>query len=468
MDKRKTGLIKNTAILAVGNFSTKLMVFFLVPLYTYYLPLYDYGKFELYLTELSIIYIIFSFQSVEIVFRFIQDCKNDKQITSTVSNALVIALLGITLFTIGMAVFSAITKFQYCLLFILHVASNILSNMFLQIIRGMNKTMLYTAVTVISTFVQIAVNIIFVVGVGIGATVMLISPIIVNTFIIAILILKEKFLSNCKISAINYATIKEQLKFSLPLIPNALSIWFLSSIGRFILLFYYGTEAVGLLVFVLKFPQLLSTINSIFFMAWQVSIISEFDSEDKDSFASEVFQHYSSVLLSSILIILPLIKLVIFNIMGESYVSAWVYIPIFFVGVIFGSFAQFYNTGFYGAKKTGNVFVSALISSTVYIIIGIILAKPIYIFGVGIAYSISEFIRWLVVKNKVSQYMKVKINIKQQVLIAILAGVFTVSYYIAGIWMQVIMCIIGILLFFYINRVFVFKIVKVLKLIDVK
>ncbi len=48
--KRGKELIGNTLIIAIGNFSTKIISFFLLPLYTTILTTSDYGTYDLLVT----------------------------------------------------------------------------------------------------------------------------------------------------------------------------------------------------------------------------------------------------------------------------------------------------------------------------------------------------------------------------------------------------------------------------------
>lgn len=47
MNSKYKYLIKNTGILAISNFSSKLLVFFLVPIYTSVLSTAEYGTYDL-------------------------------------------------------------------------------------------------------------------------------------------------------------------------------------------------------------------------------------------------------------------------------------------------------------------------------------------------------------------------------------------------------------------------------------
>lgn len=75
MSKEKT-LIKNTAIIAIGSLSTKILTFLLLPLYTAVLDTEDYGTIDALVTLGSL---FIPFASLEIssgVFRFIIEKMN--------------------------------------------------------------------------------------------------------------------------------------------------------------------------------------------------------------------------------------------------------------------------------------------------------------------------------------------------------------------------------------------------------
>lgn len=75
MDEQRR-LIKNTGIIALGNMSTKLVSFFLLPLYTSILSTAEYGTVD-YVISISTFCVPFiSMLMDESMFRFLIDCKN--------------------------------------------------------------------------------------------------------------------------------------------------------------------------------------------------------------------------------------------------------------------------------------------------------------------------------------------------------------------------------------------------------
>ena len=370
MNSRIQNLLKNSFIFMIGNFSSKVLIFLLLPLYTNYLDPAEYGRVDIYINILAILYSVVSLQSCESVFRFMIDAKTEEDKASVISNAFVIALCGIGLFTIGICIFSAITGFEYTLVFILYVCFNIFAFFSQQAIRGLNYTVLYSTIGVISTFIQILSNIIFIIVCKFGSVSLLWAHVVTYVFVFLSILIKCNFFKYFKLSALKLTTIKEHLKFNIPLLPNAICIWGISSLGKYLLLFFYSTAEVGLFSFATKFSQIIIAINSILFMAWQQSAISEYDSKDKNEYATEIFNKFLSLELCATAVILPVVKMLIFTVMGEDYRLAWVYVPIFFIGTILKFCGQFASIGFFGAKKTNTVFFASMTSIIIYMIIG--------------------------------------------------------------------------------------------------
>ena len=71
-------LAKNTGLLVIGQFGTKLLSFFLVPLYTYVLTTAEYGTFDLLTTTVSLLVPIFTLNICDSALRFPLDSKIDR------------------------------------------------------------------------------------------------------------------------------------------------------------------------------------------------------------------------------------------------------------------------------------------------------------------------------------------------------------------------------------------------------
>ena len=81
IDKKDTSkaLFRNTGIIAIGQISTKIVTFFLLPLYTALLTTEEYGLVDLLITYAGLITVIVGLQIFQAVFRFLITIRGNKK-----------------------------------------------------------------------------------------------------------------------------------------------------------------------------------------------------------------------------------------------------------------------------------------------------------------------------------------------------------------------------------------------------
>ena len=79
MKNRGKELLQNTIIIAIGNLSTQIISFFLLPLYTSVLSTKDYGIYDLLITISTFILPIITLLMEDALFRFLIDCKTEEE-----------------------------------------------------------------------------------------------------------------------------------------------------------------------------------------------------------------------------------------------------------------------------------------------------------------------------------------------------------------------------------------------------
>ena len=103
MDKnRYKKLGKNTALMVVGNFASKILTFILLPLYTYCLTTSEYGISDLITTTINLCLPFLTLTISESVLRFTLDKNSDKGISLimlVVTIIIMVILAGITINT---------------------------------------------------------------------------------------------------------------------------------------------------------------------------------------------------------------------------------------------------------------------------------------------------------------------------------------------------------------------------------
>lgn len=71
-------LFKNIGLLTLSNFATKLLSFFLVPLYTSVLTMGQYGTYDLFNTTIGVLIPILTLNILDAILRFGMDKAYDK------------------------------------------------------------------------------------------------------------------------------------------------------------------------------------------------------------------------------------------------------------------------------------------------------------------------------------------------------------------------------------------------------
>ena len=71
MNKNYKELLKNSAIFTIGSFSSKVLIFLLVPFYTSFLSTEEYGYYDLVYITIQLLFPIFSFGISEGMVRFL-------------------------------------------------------------------------------------------------------------------------------------------------------------------------------------------------------------------------------------------------------------------------------------------------------------------------------------------------------------------------------------------------------------
>mgnify|MGYP000157867757 CR=1 FL=1 len=99
MKKNKySALLKNMGILTIGNFGSKILSYFLVPIYTLYLTTSEYGLFDLIQSSINLLIPILTINMSAVILRFSLDENADFK--SIFSIAIKISLIGILFISI--------------------------------------------------------------------------------------------------------------------------------------------------------------------------------------------------------------------------------------------------------------------------------------------------------------------------------------------------------------------------------
>lgn len=463
--ERNKRLFKTTIIYFIGTFGSKLLVFFLMPLYSAYLSTEQFGTVNLITNIIPLIGPVFTLQVTETIFRFLCTSKDEDEKKKYITNSFIIFLMGIAVFILFYVPISIITKFQYAILFILYFIFNYFATYLQQVLRGVRKNVDYTITGVLSTVIQLIINIVLIKYLYERS--MLLAYVVGSVTIIVYALIRLKFFQYIKFKLFNKDIIKNMLKYSIPLIPNQISWWLNGTAGLYILEYFSGTSATGLVSFANKFPTLLMTVNSIFLLAWTESSIYEYNSKDKAEYYSSNLENFSKFLILFSALLLPAIKIYYEFFIAETYHESISLVPLMFVAMIFNAISAFVGTVYTASMKTKGAFYTTIIAAIVNLIFAIILIPLCGQYGYVIANIISYVAFYIVRRISINKIVKLKDDYRQYILPSIIFVLSSLIYLKGNSIWNIISAMVQFIIIVYMYRELIIKILEKIRNVKV-
>ena len=279
-------------LLTLSSFATKLLSFFLVPLYTAILTTQEYGTYDVISSTVNFLIPILTINIYEAVLRYAMDKESDPKTVFSIGckyaiwgNVIVVILLVFNHIARLSAILDAYSIF-FALLFFVTVFSGIITSM----ARGLDRIADISISSVLCSVVMIFLNIFLlcVLKIGIyGYFIANISGILIQNIYLTVRIKGWNYIT--KTREYNSALEKEMIHYSLPTIANAISWWVNGLADRYVIIFFCGIASNGVYSVASKIPSILNIFQNIFSQAWMLSAVREFDAEDKNGFFAQIF-----------------------------------------------------------------------------------------------------------------------------------------------------------------------------------
>lgn len=451
MDKKYKYLGKNTIIFAISSFGTKILSFLLVPLYTAVLTTAEYGTADLITTTATLLVFVFTINIASSVLRFTIDQREyERNILSYGFRVLVVGTL-ICSILLGIVYLIGILDWPlyYYMFVVLYFFATALYEMMTNFLRAIDKVKEVAIAGVLSSFIIIGGNIVFLLIIKAGIIGYLVSivsgPFLASIYsmIVANEPIKTYFYVDCKVELK-----REMVKYCVPLIFNNIALWINAFLDRYFVTYYCGVAENGVYSVAGKIPTILSTCYSVFASAWTLSAIIEFDPEDKDGFFSNTYNIYSALMtIACSIIILFNIPLARF-LYSKDFFVAWQYSSILLLSVMFNTLTVFQGSVFTAAKKTETIATTTIISSIVNTGLNIILIPIIGALGAAIATAFAYFIMWLVRYQFSRAFISMKINLKRDILIYTIVTIQIIFEHLKGhFYFGQVLCFLSIVIF---------------------
>lgn len=449
---RKKSLMKNIFIFGLGTSLSKLLSVLLVGLYTAYIKPEDFGYYDLLVNTVAMLTPLITLQITEALFRQLLDAQETKDIHSTITSAFAVIFTGLCISTVVLFVVNSLADIRLGWILPGYIATTVLLSFSQQTARGLKRNTVYAVSGIAYTGVMLLANILLIVYGGMGVEALLLSIMIADIFGVVFIEIAVGVYRRVRPSLLSVVALKSMCRYSIPLLPNAITWWFLMVFNRYAILHFCGAEANGLFAVASKFPALLMTFFGIFWLAWQENAIVEYEALDRNEYYTKTFHMYSRLLNGAILLLLPMTRYLMGLLVDDSYQEAWKLIPFLYMGSIFQAFSNFYATIYMGAKKTAGVFVTMLVGVAGSIAVCLLLIPSIGAQAASLAHMTAFLLAWLLRSRHSRKYARVDLNLPVLLPLTALTGLYVFCYYLARPMLDIALLAAAIPVFLYLNK----------------
>ncbi|MBQ3461192.1 MAG: oligosaccharide flippase family protein [Solobacterium sp.] len=412
MNSKYKILAKDTIIFAFGSLGSKVILFFLVPLYTNYLTTEEYGTADLVSTFAQLIVPFSAIVVNQALIRF--GMKKTEKPEDVAKSAFVVLLFSVFItlaFLPGVGIYRPISPWKW------YLAMQVILTNFSEVERSYlkvkNRNRTFAIISILQTTILAVANIVLLTILHLGVQGYLLANILALLFTTIVTFFAAGFQRDLGIGIFSLSLTKKMLAYSFPLIFSNVSWWVVHSSDKIMIEWMIGASALGIYTAATKIPSLINVIIGVFNQAWGLSTIREVESTNDENFYGFVFNVFCSLLFGASILFTSVIKPFMGIYVGESFRDAWQYTPLLLSAAVFYSVSAFIGSLYAALQKTRNDMWTSLVCALINVIVNYIGIKTVGIWGAIIgtvtAYLVISTIRLFDIHN----YMTFKTDLRK-------------------------------------------------------
>lgn len=383
-------LLTNTAVFTVGKLLSKLLMFFMIGLYTACMTEAEFGTAELITGIANLLIPLACVGISEGIFRSAAAKDGDKEAFFT--NGLLVYGVGSVVFLCLAPLMLLIPRFADSVwLIAAYVVVANLHTVVSQYLCAIGRTKLFAGQGILNTALVIGFNILFLPMLDFGVTGYVSAIILADLVTTVLLILVTRLWRAVKPRSISKQTIVTMLKFCLPLVPTTIFWWITGVSDRYMVDMMCSPEMNGLYTAAYKIPNLLIYAITIFDSAWKLSVSAEEDPEACAAFYTKVWRAYTTLAFLGGGCLILGSRVLAGLLFAGDFVEAWVYIPTLTFATVFTALCTFLGSVYFASKKTMGSMLTALSGAVLNVALNLLLIPPFGAMGASVATFASYF-----------------------------------------------------------------------------
>lgn len=427
--RREIALIKNTIIIAFGTMLPKVAGLITLPIITGCLTKGEVGTYDLMTTIIALFLPVVTLQIQTAAFRFLLDCKENDQIKEIVSTMFIfgicVSMIAILCFFFILYRFDFVTRILICFCFLVDVILIMLQ----QIARGLHQNKLYSASAIVISFFNMLLVLLTVQVINKGLNGVFFSLATATFIAIVFVSIKMKIHLYIDHKLFSLLKLKEMISYSWPMIPNSLSNWVMSLSDRLIISGFLGMEANAVYSVANKIPNLFTSVQGTFVMAWQENASISAKDDDIAVYYTKIFESVFNILFGIMACLIAASPILFQVLIRGEYNEAYFQMPILYIALLFSALASFMGGIYVACKQTKSIGITTIVSAIINLVINIVLVRSIGIYAGSISTLVSYVVLALFRMIDIRKYVKVDYNLpRMAVMITILAILSILCY----------------------------------------
>lgn len=433
----------NTALtFLAGNMLSKLISFFMLPIYTKQLLPEQLGSYDLVMSFINLVAPIAFFQVWDGMFRFSFDFQKEQDKQKVISNTVTVFAFGIGIYLLlfaGCHAYFHFTYFPYILLYgfvyALHYVYTYAARVFLK-----NKLFVFSGL--LNTFVTALLNILWIAVLGWDIKAIYLASTIGALLQMAIIEWRVGVLRHFRWRYADKCLMRSLLKFSGPLCIATVSYWLLSGFTKLIINQMLGADENGLYAVANRFASMITLAVTVVQFAWNETAYLMAEEQNRGKSYSVCIELMLTAVGFGIGVFCLVAKLLFPVLIDMQYAAAKWLIPATIIGVGANSLAGFSGTLFMTEKRTGFVLVSTAIAASLNVILGFVGTKLFGLHGAVVALMVAFLV--LLVLRLIKLHNKYSVRIDwQKMLLTIVALILSVLVFfcVDAIWLIFLTCL---------------------------
>ena len=400
MGKYKT-LVGNSLYTFIGQIGSKTVTLIMLPFYTKWLSVEDYGITDIITIYASLIVCIATLSIHEAIFVFPVNKPLEKQkeyfstsLFSSVVSVFFVFVVFIALKYIGNSFVITNSFFDNLWYIAVLFVTTYFQTFSQQFCRGINQMQTFCFSGIIVTVFTALLAFLFIPSYGIYGYILSIS--VANLVGIIYTFISIKINKYVSIKSVGVNCWSELVKYSIPLIPNAILWWIISALNRLFLESSIGIESIGIFAVANKFPGIAAMLLAIFNNSWQISVLQEYGEKGFDEFFNKISKIYIPliIILSALLGLFCEDTFKLF--VDDKFYEGWHYSLVMCTAVVGMNGSGFYGSVFSAVKQSKYYLYSSIVGGFVAVILNVFLIPIIGLWGATLSFALSHLSIWIV------------------------------------------------------------------------